>query len=77
MLGSIAPIHEIINDAKLFADVCRDSSDDDEKSISGSSTEEFSLDIVEYEVPSDSEDDQADYSTASSGTEEVGGIVDI
>lgn len=50
-------------------DVCRDTSDD-EKSISASSDDEFSLDIVEYDVPSDSEDDNAVYSTASSGTEE-------
>lgn len=68
----------MISNLKYFTDVCRDSSDDDEKSISGSSTEEFSLDIVEYDVPSDSEEDQAEYSTASSGTEEVGGaFVDI
>lgn len=55
-------------------DVCRDSSDD-EKSCSGSSTDEFSVDIVEYEVPSDSEDEDVEKSSASSGDEEVNKLI--
>lgn len=50
-----------------LSDVCRDSSDD-EKSCDGStSSESFNVEVVEYELPSDS--DNENYSSASSGSE--------
>ena len=51
-----------------YTDICRDSSDDDQ-SDGSSQTEGYAvMDLIEFEVPSDSESD-GNASTASSGTD--------
>lgn len=49
-------------------DICKDSSDDDYSDGDSSQTEGFAvMDVIEYEIPDDSESD--DVSSASSGTD--------
>lgn len=49
-------------------DICKDSSDDDYSTSDSSHTEGYAvMDVIEYELPDDSESD--DVSSASSGTD--------
>lgn len=49
-------------------DICKDSSDDDYSDAGSSQTEGYAvMDVIEYELPDDSESD--DVSSASSGTD--------
>lgn len=51
-----------------FTDICKDSSDDDYSDANSSHTEGYAvMDVIEYELPDDSESD--DVSSASSGTD--------
>jgi hypothetical protein len=52
----------------FLPDICKDSSDDDYSDAGSSHTEGFAvMDVIEYELPDDSESD--DVSSASSGTD--------
>jgi hypothetical protein len=53
---------------RFLLDICKDSSDDDYSDAGSSHTEGFAvMDVIEYELPDDSESD--DVSSASSGTD--------